>query len=51
MLKQINLYVPITSHSEKGIEVFCEYVGTAVKRTKKHYIIVMGEFNFKLGTK
>lgn len=47
----IQVYAPTTSHSEEETEEFYEDIRTALRKTRTHYTMMMGDLNAKLGFK
>lgn len=50
-LKIIQVYAPTTKHDDEIVDSFYEDITTAIMESTTNYVIVMGEFNSKLGKK
>ncbi|XP_072378445.1 uncharacterized protein [Diabrotica undecimpunctata] len=50
-IKIIQVYAPKTSHSNEEIENFYEDINRAIEKDKTRHLILMGDFNAKLGFK
>ena len=48
-LKIIQVYAPTCSHSDEEVENFYEDVQKAIDRKRAHFMVIMGDFNAKVG--
>lgn len=48
-VKNVQVYAPTSSHSDEEVESFYEDVHTAIDRNQTHFLVVMGDFNAKVG--
>ena len=48
-LKIIQVYAPTCSHSDEEVENFYEDVQKAIDRKRAHFMVIMGDFNAKIG--
>src|ERR1700744_6332528 len=48
-IKVIQAYAPTSTHDDEEVEAFYEDVSTAMEENRTHYLLLVGDFNAKLG--